>query len=812
LIDRSNSCVGIPHFSLARTLFLLGVFAAAGLLPTDLAAQARATTAWSQGQFHIDRKSIVERSDVILQKANDSPQAAMPLGNGRLGLGVWAQDGYTAQLNRGDTLPHRLSPGWVVIPGLKKLTEAGDFSGRLNLYNGELQEQGGGMTATTYVDESLDVMVVDVTGADPKTVQTAELKLWEPRKPQVLQTGRIGVLAETWVDDKEAGASGETFGSLAAITADGLDLKVEKENSLAVTISFHPHPDGSFRIFVGAPAWRGGNAEEAASKLMASAERLAAADHREWWNRFWQKPGLMKLTSHDHSAEYFENLRMMDLFTVAAESRDRLPGGQAGIGDLFSAVRDVHQWGPSAYWHWNLRMQVSANIGAGVFDLNHAYFNLYRDNLSNIRAWTTQHMAGRDGACVPETMRFNGRGWENETWTPAPAMNCAQDFHPYYNARTISTGAEVSLWIWQQYLYTDDLEFLQKNYPVMRESARFLLAYATHDANGKLHTFPSNAHESKWDVHDPTTDISAMHALFPAVVEAAELLKTDSELLAQIQKEIAALPELPVVALSAPNVLVSQDSRRDDTVMIASYDPTAPTHNSENLGLEPVWPYGLIGDDGPMHALAVRTYRNRPNKSEADWSADPVQAAHLGLSEEFKASLMALTEKYQVYPSGMGTLSTGGSLAGAEFYVEQVGVLADALQSALVQDDGLVRIAPAWPKDWDADATVYIRHQSKVHVQIHEGNIETVGIEAGSVRKMRVRNPWLGEKVEVIDASNGDVVLPASSNAVLEFQVRAGRAYLVRQVSASPLSFAAVSGVRAVAPKVMGSRMIGIPR
>ncbi len=42
----------------------------------------------------------------------------------------------------------------------------------------------------------------------------------------------------------------------------------------------------------------------------------------------------------------------------------------------------------------------------------------------------------------------------------------------------------------------------------MREAVQFLLAYATHDANGMLHTYPSNAHETKWDVHDPTTDVS----------------------------------------------------------------------------------------------------------------------------------------------------------------------------------------------------------------------------------------------------------------------------------------------------------------
>lgn len=69
------------------------------------------------------------------------------------------------------------------------------------MYDGEFQEQGDGMTATTYVDESLDAMAIDVTGADPKVEQTAELKLLEPRKPQVLQAGKIGILAETvaWV-------------------------------------------------------------------------------------------------------------------------------------------------------------------------------------------------------------------------------------------------------------------------------------------------------------------------------------------------------------------------------------------------------------------------------------------------------------------------------------------------------------------------------------------------------------------------------------------------------------------------------------
>src|SRR5664279_574043 len=113
------------------------------LAGTMVSAQSgRATTAWKDGGFHIDRKGIVGRSDIILQKPNVEPQQAMPLGNGRLGLAVWAESGYTAQLNRGDTFPLRLSPGQVVVPGLKKIKQSADYSARLNIYDGEFRDSG----------------------------------------------------------------------------------------------------------------------------------------------------------------------------------------------------------------------------------------------------------------------------------------------------------------------------------------------------------------------------------------------------------------------------------------------------------------------------------------------------------------------------------------------------------------------------------------------------------------------------------------------------------------------------------------------
>lgn len=772
------------------------------------AGQAAASTAWRNGRFHANIAGVVGRSDIVLQRPNLRPEEAMPLGNGRLGVAVWSQDSFTAQLNRADTLPSRLSPGQVVIPSLAKLVEAPDYAGRVDLYNGEFVERGGGMRATVYVEPHRDVLAINVSGADPNVMETASVRLWKPRHPVAACRAGVCVLSEVWKDDTGAGASGQTFGSLAAISVQGRHVRVASDGPLAVNVSFEPHPDGTFRVFVAAPEWKGGNSIRAARQAFSAELKVSPATHRQWWNDFWRRAGLMKLSSHDHSAEYFENLRAIDLYTAAADSRGRLPGSQAGVADLFSAFGDTHQWDPAAYWHWNLRMQVAANLGAGLYELNEPYFNLYRSNLPSIVAWTKAQMEDRPGACVPETMRFNGQGYENETWA-APALDCSAHFKPYYNARTLSTGAEVSLWVWRQYLATGDRAFLAANYPIMAASARFRLAYAQLHSDGFLHTYPSNAHETQWDVHDPTTDIAAMRALFPVVIKAARILNANPGLVRQIQAAMPHILPFPRAdeASQKKSLSPAADAAGDD-VIAPSYDPAAPLRNSENIGLEPVWPYDLIGNRGPLHDLAVRTFRYRPFKAQNDWSFDPIQAARLGLAADVKSTLTRLTEEYQAYPSGFS------HFVQQEFYIEQIGVVAAALQEALVQDDnGVALIAPAWPKDWDADATIYIQHRTKIDVQVRRGIPVTVAVEAGEQGVLRVRNPWPGRAVEAVTGKRGDLVVKGSgATAILAIPVEAGRSYLIEPQSSpkAKLPFAPISASPASSPKCLGERCIGL--
>ena len=768
------------------------------------------TTAWHDGQFNIDVAGVISRSNIHLGRANTLPNQAMPLGNGRLGVAIWSANGLTAQLNRVDTLPYRYSPGKLVIPGLSTLATAKDYSGRLDLYNGDFQEQGGGMTVTAYVQPHTDLLIVDITGANPDRVQIAQLQLWAPRTAHAAKASKLGTLSQTWIDNKEPGASGRTFGSLSAITAQGRNISVVVTNPLTLTVSVKPYADGHFRILVAAPHYDGTQNVQACAQ--SALLHTSAIEHVEWWNAFWHRVGTIKISSPHGAGEYMENLRNIYLFTAAAESASEYPGSQAGVGDLFSSVRD-YRWDPAAFWHWNLRMQVAANIGAGVPELNAPYFNLYRENLANIEKWTMQHMAGRSGICVPETMRFNGQGIEYETQVNASSgvtgLDCDADFKPFYNARTLSTGSEVSLWVWRQYLATNDREFLAKNYPLMAASARFLLAYEKLGNDGLLHTSPSNSHEQKWDTRDPITDISARMALFPATIQAAKLLGKDPDLVRQLQAAQRKIPPFPrTEAMAAKTLLPPSTDAQGKDVIAPSYVPTAPDHNFENIGLEPIWPYSLIGENSPLFSLAKRTYVHRPYPTKEDWSFDPIQAARLGLGVDVRSTLIKITETYQQFINGLA--NWGGETG--EFYVEQSGVVATALQEALVQDyDGVIRVAPAIPPTWDVDGTVYVRGNTKVDVQIGNGDITTLVIEAGMTGSIKLYNPWLGQPIRVV-SSKGRTVVKGIFGQVITFPAIVKVNYLVEKQNypTTKLSFVPVSGTATHVAKELGAVQIGL--
>src|SRR6202041_2980307 len=167
-----------------------------------------------------------------------------------------------------------------------------------------------GMTMQAWVPAGKDELIVNVTGANPSTQETADLHLWSGRSPTAAASGAIGTLAQTWADNSQTGNSGQTFGAMSAITAGGTNVTASVVNSTEVQVSFTPNSNGSFRVVIASPQWTGGNAATTASTLLST--------QSSWWNGYWANSGLIEATSSDGTAQYMENLRTLYLYDEAA--------------------------------------------------------------------------------------------------------------------------------------------------------------------------------------------------------------------------------------------------------------------------------------------------------------------------------------------------------------------------------------------------------------------------------------------------------------------------------------------------------------
>ncbi len=545
------------------------------------------------GSFDLSPDGVVSRDDIVLGAPNINPTQSIPMGNGTLGVAAWAANGFTAQLNRSDTMPARKSPGQVNIPGLSVISHASNFTGRLDLADGVLEESGGGMSMKAWVSTAKDEMIIDVTGANPSLAQTASINLWSPRNPTAAVSGKVGTLAETWADNSGFGASGQTFGSLAAITAGGRDVQTSVTSATKITTTFKPNADGDYRVVVAAPHWAGGTAKDTASvtatKLIGNdantAENALLNSQDRWWGSYWAHSGLVEMSSSDGSAAYIENLRTLYLYDAAAafSTTGTNYGSQAGEADMFAWSQDKQTWNPNDYWIWNLRGEISANMSSGNYQLNMPIFNMYIADLSNIEAWTKAQMGGLPGACVPETMSFNGNGYYGDG-PAASNASCALAASPSYNAEDISSGPEMSLYMWENYQGTGNLAFLKKAFPFMEATAQFLLAYQKVGSDGLLHAV-ANAHETQWAVQDPTTDIVADQTIFPIIAEAAKLVGDQTSkdpLLNQFAAAIKQIPPYPRTddapgrSCSTPTTRRRKRRRRTRPAPTWSGSPTSP--------------------------------------------------------------------------------------------------------------------------------------------------------------------------------------------------------------------------------------------
>lgn len=143
--------------------------------------------------------------------------------------------------------------------------------------------------------------------------------------------------------------------------------------------------------------------------------------------------------------------------------------------------------------------------------------------------------------------------------------------------------------LWRHYEFTGDQAYLrEKAYPVMKESAQFVLDFLIEDKEGRLITAPSHSPENRFILpgtgerftltYAATTDIQIIKALFSNCIATGEIQNVDSEFRDKLK---AALQKLPSIKIG-----------NDGTIQewIKDYEEAEPGHRhmSHLLGLYPL--------------------------------------------------------------------------------------------------------------------------------------------------------------------------------------------------------------------------------
>ena len=383
------------------------------------AAAAPGTTAWQNGTFVVDTPNLVRRSDVVLGRANAAPAESMPLGNGALGAAVWAANGFTAQLNRTDTFPDRKSPGSAGDPG----PVPDDQCGRLQRPARPVRRDAAPVRRRDDDDRVR-------SRGHPATRRRRHRRRPEHhadrpgqsverpcRRPHVRRARSPRSPKPGWTT-AATGASGRTFGSLAGVTAGGRNVVASAPNRPTAQVSFQPNTDGSFRVSSAAPTWTGGDSIATTNSVLNGATTRPQAEvrgaHLQWWHDYGQSAGLIKVTSADGTGDYIENLRTLYLYSRCRAEQGRAYPARRPASPTCSPSRRTGATGSRpATGSGTCACRSRRTCPPAYRAQRPGVPALYRDNLGAITTWTQQHMPGRQGICVPETMRFNGNGTYN---------------------------------------------------------------------------------------------------------------------------------------------------------------------------------------------------------------------------------------------------------------------------------------------------------------------------------------------------------------------------------------------------------------
>lgn len=440
--------------------------------------------------------------------------------------------------------------------------------------------------------------------------------------------------------------------------------------------------------------------------------------HEEWWKQFWEKSYLF-IDGNEAARKVTEGY-IINRFLYACSGRGRYPikfngsiftadwkypGIHSSVENSFNS--DYRRWGPG-YWHQNTRLPYWGMLCAGDFEMMLPFFQMYIDALPLAKIRTQQYF-GHGGAYFPESMYFWGAyqeghyGWSFERGN-LPEGEIINEYLKWH----LSSSLEVTYHMFLYFQFTKDDDFA-KDYlvPFGEAVLEFYHSHYPLNSDGKMQIKPSQVIEQFWEAINPMPDLAGLWRCTEALLSLQEPL-TCSDQRHRWEQLRESLPDLPVTRFEDGTLALSPAQEYVN-------DPK----NHENPELYAVFPYQLYSLSRGDLMAAKNSFERKNNHLDSGWSHDSCHAALLGYMKEARDSVVQRVQQKTAYARFPG-------FYGPNFDwipdVDHSAVTSFTTQMMLIQYEGrLIRLLPAWPKDWNCKFKLHAPFETIVEGQCVDG-------------------------------------------------------------------------------------------
>jgi len=714
--------------------------------------------------------------NVVWDSPSKDMHGSMPIGNGDLAANFWVEPSgdlvfYLSKSDSWDGDQELLKLGRVRIRLDKPFVRDGrPFRQELDLARGCIVvESGTGDDKTTvdfWIDANRPVVNVQIKGAEAFTAQVT-LEHWpqetDANRP-TLKTDIAKDAAGAWRGDTILPAEDNTirwyYRNTTSIFADTLKKQhlghaVEKFRDPLLNLTFGGLIAGEGLVSkddktlaTAAPvksldirihALTAQTPETAAwvsqlDTLRAANDKVAAAEarpaHEQWWKDFWTRSWIFPERTEE--AKAVGRAYALQRWIQAGAARGAYPikfnGSLFTVDGLMNKKGGTDEFGPDwrrwggAYWFQNTRLPYWAMLYSGDYDQMEPLWKMYRDAVPLLKERTKTYL-NHDGIFCSETMHPWGLnkqgdfGYDNAEFYPkSPYIRLYWD-----------SGLELSQMMLDRYSHSPSEEFAKTTLvPIADEVVTFYEQHYPKPEPGKSRFTPSMSLETWHTAEDPLSVVVGLRTVLTRLLELPAPLSTPEQR-AKWTRFLAELPETPV-------------TEENGKKWILPARTFSKKRNLENPELYAVFPYRAYGLGKPDLETALETWRRRLVKGTGGWQQDSIQAALLGLTDEAKGYVITNATN----PSPVGPKPPKPSRFPAFWGPnhdstpdqDHGSVTLIALQRMLMQCEGdAIRLAPAWPKDWNANFKLHAPKNTTVEGRVENGKVTDLKVTPESRRK-----------------------------------------------------------------------------